>query len=141
MFACNVQAAERKELNILFIGNSFTFRNDLPSLVKRVFEEGQPGLTVNAQQVVAGGQNIFKHSTCYYSQTIRMTNIGARIAKMESFLKMKEPPDKYAHFFKVVRPRRRLPFPNIHNFIEGGIKRHRKLLAKNPRTKWDYVVL
>jgi hypothetical protein len=119
----------------------------LPSLVKRVFEEGQPGLTVNAQQVVAGGQNIFKHSTCYYSQTILKQStftdeeIGARIAKMESFLKMKEPPEEYAHFFKVVRPRRRLPFPNIHNFIEGGIKRHRKLLAKNPRTKWDYVVL
>ena len=41
-----VGMAEAKEINMLFMGSSFTFRHDLPELVKQVFEEGQTDLTV-----------------------------------------------------------------------------------------------
>jgi hypothetical protein len=40
---------QAEEITILFLGNSFTFRHDLKELVKGVFEEGQPGLTVNVE--------------------------------------------------------------------------------------------
>jgi len=40
-------SVEAEEINILFMGNSFTYRHDLAKLVKQVFEEGQPDLTVN----------------------------------------------------------------------------------------------
>ena len=52
-----VGAVEAKEINILFMGNSFTLRHDLPRLVKQVFEEGQPGLTVNVEQITYGAED------------------------------------------------------------------------------------
>ena len=57
----------KNEMNILFIGNSFTFRNSLPVQVKKMLEAGQPGLKVNVQKVVYGGQDLFKHDKFYFS--------------------------------------------------------------------------
>ncbi|MHC4995900.1 MAG: hypothetical protein ACYTGQ_12700, partial [Planctomycetota bacterium] len=69
-------AVEAKEANILFMGNSFTYRHDLAKLVKQVFEEGQPGLTVNIEQIIYGGQDLFRHHDLYFSETaVRLNSI------------------------------------------------------------------
>ena len=39
LFLATVGTVEAKEINILFMGNSFTYRHDLQKLVKQVFEE------------------------------------------------------------------------------------------------------
>lgn len=135
-----------EEINMLFIGNSFTFRHDLNLLVKQVFEEGKPDLTVNTQRVVFGGMDMFHQSTYYFSQTfieqatIDAETIRARIRTMEGFLKLDAPPEEFTRFWKVIRGRPRVPeFPRGN--IERAIRNHKKLLDNNPRTKWDYVVL
>ena len=58
-----------EELNILFLGNSFTARHDIAGLVEQILEEGDPTADVQVQRVIYGGQNMFKHSTYYFSQS------------------------------------------------------------------------
>ena len=94
----NNGAAQPKEINILFVGNSFTYRHDLSKLVKQVFEEGQPNLKVNVEQVIYGGQDLFRHHDLYFSQTalrmnsITIPEIEENIAVIESMLTMEKPP-------------------------------------------------
>lgn len=123
-----IGTVEARDVNILFIGNSFTFRHNLPELVKQVFEEGQPDLTVNVERVVYGGQDMFRHSTYYFSQsfieqsTITDETITGRIKKMEGLLDLKTS-------------------LGILNNIQGAIRNHQKLLKNNSKTRWDYIVL
>ncbi|RMD75122.1 MAG: hypothetical protein D6820_15320, partial [Lentisphaerae bacterium] len=137
-----------EEINMLFIGNSFTARHHLPLLVKKVIEEGNPGLTVHVQPLTYGGQDLFKYWTYYFSQsfveqsTITNAIIDQRIRKMEGFLKVDSDPDEYVNFYKIVRPEKKWkPFSSIHKTIKAAINRHRQLLKDNPRIKWDYIVL
>ena len=58
-----------EELNILFLGNSFTARHDIAGLVEQILEEGDPSVDVQVHRVIYGGQNMFTHSTYYFSQS------------------------------------------------------------------------
>lgn len=139
-------AQEQDEMNILFIGNSFTARHDLSQLVKKVFEEGNPDLKVNVDQMIYGGQSLFQHTKYYYSHTfieqasIDDSIIDARIKRMEDFLALEEVPDEYIHFWQDIRNTTNVPdFPK--DYIKIAIQRHQNLKNNNPRIKWDYVVL
>ncbi len=142
-----LQAGE--EINILFLGNSFTQRHDLPDLVEKILEEGDPATNVNTSRVIYGGQNMFKHSTYYFSEsfieesTISPEEIAARIEKMKGFLKSDNPPDpeEWDAHWASVGLKGKVSFAGIHNHIRAAIKNHEDLLKNNPRTKWDYVVL
>ena len=148
MLAVNfsIMAQDKNEINILFIGNSFTARHDLSSLVKEVIEEGKPELTVNVMPIIYGGQSLFQHTEYYFSETfiemntIQNSTIHQRIAKMEKLMDLNEPPDEYIHFWQEIRNRINVPdFPK--ELIEIAIWRHENLLKNNPQTKWDYIVL
>ena len=142
-----------RQINILFIGNSFTFRHNLPILVKTVFEEGNPGLKVNWQIAGYGGQNLFMHSNYYFSQsvieqsTITADSINARISRMQNFLKLTINPPAYQTFFDTlgklpwIFPKTTPSFGSNFDIINTAIVRHNNLLKSNPKTKWDYVVL
>ncbi len=146
-------AKAQEEINILFIGNSFTFRHNLPELVKEIFEEGHPELTVNVERVVYGGQNMFKHSTYYMSQTfieqstISDASIKARINEMEGFLRLTENPAEFQHFQETLQEldwinSNKVPsISSVFKNTKNAIKKHKKLRNDNPRKKWDYVVL
>lgn len=140
-----LQAQEKENINILFIGNSFTFRHNVNLLVEELVHEGKPNVNIYTERVVAGGQSLFQHTEYYFSQTfieqntITNAEIKQRIALMEGLLELKEPPKDYIHFWKDIRGSKLREFP-LKN-IKAAIKKHKKLLAKNPRTKWDYVVL
>lgn len=137
-----------EELNILFLGNSFTARHDIAGLVEQVLEEGDPTTDVKVQRIIYGGQNMFKHSTYYFSQsfieqsTITEDIIGQRISTMKEFLKSDVAPNQEAwkqHWAALGKTN--VPFPDIHKHITKAIKNHEALLRNNPQTKWDYVVL
>ncbi len=138
-----------EDVDILFLGNSYTARHDLPALVEQVLEEGDPDTNVNVSRVIYGGQNMFKHSTYYYSQsfieqsTITNEEIEARIEKMKSFLTSEKAPneDEWNAHWASLRPGKAMPFAGIHSHMQSAIKNHQALLAKNPRTVWEYVVL
>lgn len=139
----------KKELNILFIGNSFTFRNSLPVQVKKMLEAGQPGLKVNAQKVVYGGQDLFKHDKFYFSDTfIRSASVTPEeiekvIAKQEKLAALNSWPQFYLDYCKGIGGRTEA-WQQLQGKIKRGIINQKKLLAdirKDKRTKWDYVVL
>ncbi len=136
-----------QEINILFMGNSFTFRHDLPELVKQVFEEGQPDLTVNVEQIVYGGQDLFRHHDLYFSETavrlnsITITEIEEKTAAIESMLAEEEPPAFYNDYWEKagIKPR---PLPKNH--LKNALQRQKMLIQRienDKRVKWDYLVL
>jgi hypothetical protein len=137
-----------RELKILFLGNSYTARHDIAGLVEQILEEGDPTTDVQVQRVIYGGQNMFKHSTFYFSQsfieqsTLTNVRINDRIATMKSFLKSDTAPNPEEwdqHWAALGKTN--VPFADIHRNITRAIKHHETLLRNNPRTKWDYVVL
>ena len=142
-----------QQVNILFIGNSFTARHDLPGLVKKVFEEGHPGMTVYTQKIIYGGQEVYMHATYYSSQsfieesTISKDTINARIAAMQGFLNLTTNPPEYQAIFDTLGklswfwPKSADSFKTRFVNINTAISRHQSLLTSNPQTKWDYVVL
>ena len=62
--------AEQRVIRALFFGNSYTFRNNLADLVKRLAEAGNPGLTFEFTTVVHGGRTLKHHWEQYRSQDI-----------------------------------------------------------------------
>jgi hypothetical protein len=139
----------KDEVNILFLGNSFTFRHELPNLVETVLEEGDPETNVNVTRVTYGGQNMFKHSTYYFSQsfieqsTITNEEITARIGKMKALLESERPPNpgEWIAHSKSLHKGAVPKFADIHSHIKKAIKGHEQLLTDNSKTKWDYVVM
>lgn len=140
--------AADSEIHILFLGNSYTNRHDIPDLVEAILEEGDPTTDVHVSRVIYGGQNMFKHSTYYFSQsfleqsTITNEEIESRIAKMESYLGSETAPNPEewdTHWASVGK--KNVPFADIHSHIRRAINNHKALLRNNPKTKWDYVVL
>ncbi len=137
-----------EDINILFLGNSYTARHDMPDLVEAILEEGDPETNINVSRVIYGGQNMFKHSTYYFSQsfleqsTITNEVIEARIAKMRGFLTSDTAPNEAewnTHWTAVGKSN--MSFADIHDNITKAIVNHEALLKNNPKTKWDYVVL
>ncbi len=140
--------ASAQMLNMLFLGNSFTARHDIAGLVERILEEGDPTTDVQVQRVIYGGQNMFKHSTYYFSQSFieesRLTEdaIARRIETMKGFLKSDTAPNPEEwdkHWASLGKTD--VSFASIHSHIKKAIKNHESLLRENPKTKWDYVVL
>ncbi len=56
-----VVANARRTIRILFIGNSYTSRNDLPSLIRQLAAEGSTPWTVESEAVTAGGASLRRH--------------------------------------------------------------------------------
>jgi hypothetical protein len=144
-----LQTAQARQINMLFMGNSFTFRHDLPKLVKTVFEQGQPGLTVNVENVVYGGQDMFGHHDLYFSESMLRLNsitipeIEAFITRIKSLQAMTTPPDFYGAYGQKsgLEP---MAWEKIHEHLETSLKRQQFLIERirnNRRVKWDYVVL
>ncbi len=136
-----------EDINILFLGNSYTQRHNIPDLVEAILEEGDPKTNINTSRVIYGGQNMFKHSTYYFSQsfleqnTITNEEIEARIAKMKGFLESDTAPNEEewdTHWSSVGKAK--VSFAAIHGHIKKAIGNHEALLKNNPKTKWDYVV-
>jgi hypothetical protein len=48
-------------IRILFIGNSFTARNDLPSLLSAIAAQAQPSSTIESQTIFANGASLRQH--------------------------------------------------------------------------------
>lgn len=138
-----------KEINILFVGNSFTFRHNLPELVKTVFEEGQPDLRVNVDKVVYGGQDLFRHHDLYFSQSavrlnsITIPEIESYREKIQAFLELEEAPEFYNEYWSRsdLKPQ---PWKTVVNLLRAALKRQDWMIQRirnNQRMQWDYVVL
>jgi hypothetical protein len=99
-------ADAKKTLSLLFIGNSFTMRHELPTLFASLAQEGAPGSSVQTETVGYGGRNLFQHWECYRSYN-RLnlsgrseSDIESEIRELTSLGKTKEKPAFYAAFWK-----------------------------------------
>ncbi|MDI1313117.1 hypothetical protein [Prosthecobacter sp.] len=115
-----------KTLNVLFIGNSFTARHNLSTVVKAMAEAGNPGLTFNRTDVIYGGRTLKDHWRLGTQNIVKQSTLTeaeekATIAALEKDV-ADNPKDKYA---------------------PSALARHRELLPKieTNRQPWDIIVL
>ena len=119
-------AGEAKTLNVLFIGNSFTARHNLSTVVKAMAEAGNPGLTFNRTDVIYGGRTLKDHWRLGTQNIVKQSTLTeaeekATIAALEKTL-AENPKDNYA---------------------KSALARHAEVLAKSEanRKPWDIIVL
>lgn len=119
-------AGEAKTLNVLFIGNSFTARHNLSTVVKAMAEAGNPGLTFNRTDVIYGGRTLKDHWRLGTQNIVKQSTLTeaeekATIAALEKDAAA-NPKDKYA---------------------PSALARHRDFLPKIDanRKPWDIIVL
>lgn len=117
---------EKKTLNVLFIGNSYTARHNLSTVVKAMAEAGNPGLTFNRTDIIYGGRTLKDHWRLGTQNIVKQSTVTeaeekATIAALEKAIAA-DPKDKYA---------------------PSALARHRGLLPQLEanRTPWDIVVL
>ncbi len=60
----------KKTMRVLFFGNSYTFRNDLPEVILQMAENGNPNLSFSYTKVVYGGRTLEQHWTQFQSHNI-----------------------------------------------------------------------
>jgi len=114
-------------LNVLFIGNSFTFRNDLPILVKKMAEEGNQNLKFNFSTVVYGGRILKDHWRLGSQNFIRQSSLSIE-EELETIKYLQETVAKDTNDI----------------YAERALMRHQELLKNiksGKRLKWDLVVL
>lgn len=145
----DVAAQDAKEINILFLGNSFTARHNLSGLVKEVIEEGQPNLKVNVEAVIYGGQDLFRHHDLYGSQLMVRLNdvmvqeVEQQVTAMKALSEQNEAPQFYTDYWKKSGFGGK-PWNDMPKKIKGAVKKQERLLEqidKGQRVKWDYLVL
>lgn len=119
-------ANEARTLNVLFIGNSFTARHNLSTVVKAMAEAGHPGLTFNRTDVIYGGRTLKDHWRLGTQNIVKQSTLTeaeekAIIAALEKDVAASHK-DKYA---------------------PSALARHRDLLPKLEanRKPWDIIVL
>lgn len=117
---------EKKTLNVLFIGNSFTARHNLSTVVKAMAEAGNPGLTFNHTDIIYGGRTLKDHWRLGTQNIVKQSTLTeaeekATIAALEKAF-ADNPKDNYA---------------------KSALARHCALLPKIEanRQPWDVVVL
>ncbi len=118
-----------KTLNVLFVGNSYTARHHLATVVKQLAEAADPDLTFRPTQVIYGGRTLRDHWRLGTQHVVNRHAVTAEevkqtIKKLEAAVK-EDPNDQHA---------------------TRGLVRMRSLLLEIEsgdldRTKWDWVVL
>lgn len=118
--------SEAKTLNVLFIGNSYTARHNLSTVVKAMAEAGNPGLTFNRTDIIYGGRTLKDHWRLGTQNIVKQSTLTegeekATIAALEKAVAA-DPKDSYA---------------------KSALIRHRALLpnTESNRKPWDIVVL
>lgn len=114
-----------EELNVLFVGNSYTARHNLADVVKQMAEAGNPGLTFNTTSLIYGGRMLKDHwrlGTQHIVNQHQVTKGEIQATVDELKEAVKDPKDRYA---------------------PAGLKRQSALLKNYPpsREKWDIIVL
>ncbi|KAJ9456536.1 hypothetical protein DIPPA_62943, partial [Diplonema papillatum] len=63
LLGCSLPFASGSEVKVLFIGNSYTSTNDLPSVLKSVAGSLLPDVTISTTQSTPGGSTLYEHTS------------------------------------------------------------------------------
>jgi hypothetical protein len=84
----------------------------------------------------------FKAQTYLEMSTVTDETIKERIGQIQALQALDELPAEYVNFHASIGRKGRMPpIQNFKNVLRSVEKRQEYLLNKNPRTRWDYVVL
>ncbi len=78
----------REKVGMLFIGNSFTTKNDLPTLLSEMAEAGS-GITIESKVISAGGASLRRHWTAGAASTITSAKWDYVVFQEQSTLPIK----------------------------------------------------
>lgn len=113
------------ELNVLFIGNSYTARHQLADVVKQMAEAANPEMAFDVTTVIYGGRTLADHWRLGTQNYVKLHSLtaeeeAATISSLESAAQ--DPTDRYA---------------------KSALAKHRSLLKDldHQRKTWDVVVL
>lgn len=116
----------KRMLNVLFIGNSFTGRHNLSQIVKEMAEAGDPNLRFEVTTVIYGGRTLKDHWRLGTQNFVRL----AALTSGEERATIKSLEETVANDSK-------------DTYARAALQRHQELLTSlgSPRKKWDIVVL
>ncbi|MBI4975959.1 MAG: hypothetical protein HZC28_00660 [Spirochaetes bacterium] len=150
-------------VNMLFIGNSFTFYHDLPTVVQALVEEGNPESKVKTEIVGYGGRNLFWHWEIGRSYNrikapqLSQEQWSAELSLLDQMTASKEYPAVYFDFYRTLRQDAFIKkyYPGRPAVAEGtqidqgdmqrlknAVANHQRWMkTANQTEKYDYVVL
>lgn len=119
-------AAEPESVRVLFLGNSFTARNNLAGLVRAMSAAGQPSVRMETTAITYGGKTMEYHWGLFSQNWVKLPALTE--AELDQSLA-----DLKAQLAK----------DPANGNIRRAIERHEGLRASlgQSRSKWDYVVL
>jgi hypothetical protein len=133
-------SAAPNELNVLFIGNSFTARHSLAKVIKTLAEEGQPGLSFQYQSVIYGGRTLANHWELQTPNFIRQAPISPQEVGASIDLLRREIARR-----QETEPAGKAPpsAQNARSHFVAALRNQEQLAASlhSSRRKWDIVVL
>lgn len=95
-------------LRALFIGNSYTHRNDLPGLIAGLAAAGSPPCEMSAERVIVNGASLRRHWNAGAAELIRSQPWDVVVLQEQSTLPVKNPRRYHENvrlFAEVVRER------------------------------------
>ena len=118
-------ASAKKPLNVLFIGNSYTARHNLASVVEAMAEAGNANLDFRPTTVIYGGRTLSDHWRLGTANFVKLHLLTKEeeLATIDLLNEAaQDPKDRYA---------------------KNALRKHKELLAKlgSRHNKWDVVVL
>jgi hypothetical protein len=132
-----------KPQSFLFLGNSFTFRHELPQLFAALATEGQPGRPVFAHRVTYGGRDMFRHFELFKSQdllrlgSLTDAQVQQSIAGMRTLAKEPAEPAFYSDYWKKIDASALIPFEQYEaNSGNDGATRP-KAKSRKSASRWQ----
>ena len=119
-------AAEKRRINMLFIGNSFSRRHHLADLVRKLVEAADPSVEIKCQSIVYGGQKLAAHWEYGTQNWVRITSLT------------RQEQSKAVADFKAA-----VDSGSTDKRLRGVLRNHMRLFKQieSRPPKWDYVVL
>jgi len=130
-----LSAAPKRTIHALFIGNSYTFRNDLPEIVKRLVEEGNADIDFQYVKLIYGGQTLHTHWEKFRSQSFLML---AELTKTD----LEKHCAELAQLQQGAKGKSGKASRDVGRY-GAALRNHKRWLSQagKPQPKWDYVVL
>lgn len=150
-------APEKKSLNMIFIGNSFTFYHSLPTIVQALLEEGMPERSVKTEIVGYGGRCLFEHWDLFHSYNrlkapkLSKEEWNSEIGALKQLNGEQNPPPIYTDyynemyqnaFWKECYPWSKPDWQKEKSFFQKAAAKHEVWMKQADKTeKIDYLVL
>jgi hypothetical protein len=128
--------------SFLFLGNSFTFRHELPQLFAALANEGNPGQPVFAHRETYGGRDMFRHFELFRSQdllclgSLADDQIRQSIGEMRAMAALPDEPPFYSDYWKKIDASALIPFEQYEAESAAEAAGRPKAKSRKALSRW-----